>query len=174
MAQVAQEPPAHLHPVALRSQNKPSLAGSRAAHDASAQLRHSTSIPAQNSARSGRSNAPFAAAVSSRRVPVPVPAAEPQTQPDQTFGLRHDEDYPTHPHNDQVKLLTAHQYAALAAQELAHDTPDQALFPWLHGADQTGTNQAYYFGCTPHNPCPPPKSVLPPTPCLLFSRTTAV
>lgn len=135
--------PSHLHPVALRSECNASSVASKAAHDASVQLRESTN---QKSAPKVK------VAFSGRRPHMP-------SNNNTVFGLKHTEEYAAHPHNPQIKLLSAHQYAALAAQELAFDTPEQALFPWLHGADQTGTHQAYYFGCTPHNPCQPPRSV---------------
>jgi len=65
------------------------------------------------------------------------------------YGLQHPKEdlpYPSHPANSRVKIISAHQYYELQAQELAQETPENVLFPWLHGADQRGTQQAYYFG----------------------------
>jgi len=72
------------------------------------------------------------------------------------------QDYPTAFDGDErIRLMSADDYAKLAGQEIALHSPETVLFPWLHGADEAGTQQAAYFGFTGRVGCPPPKCVLP-------------
>ena len=72
------------------------------------------------------------------------------------------QDYPTAFDGDErIRLMSADDYARLAGQEIALHSPENVLFPWLHGADEAGTQQAAYFGFAGRVGCPPPKCVEP-------------
>lgn len=80
---------------------------------------------------------------------------------DDISGLRIDpDDYPTLENDSRVRLISAQQYAALAAQEIALNTPESVLFPWLHIGDHHGTPQAAYFGHAGRNTVPPPRCAM--------------
>jgi dual specificity MAP kinase phosphatase len=85
------------------------------------------------------------------------------------YGLAVDPNsYPVHPTASGIRLLTAKQYAELAAQDLTRDTPEHEVFPWLHGADRVGSNQAIYFLGSPYRTCPVPRFVVSQTWYLLL------
>lgn len=139
------QPPQFLHPVALRSQTSAagdgshSVAVQHAAHQTSLQIRASTTANSQE-AEGDVINKP--------RPATPVSSTSCATSEARVYGLQHPagQTYHVHPDNAQIKLLTARQYNDLQAQDLALNTPEHVVFPWLHGADQRGTAQAMYFG----------------------------
>lgn len=127
-----------MHPLAMRSSgagNGHTSTVQRASQAASEQLRSSTCQAAKESAA-------LTAHIPSTRSPRPSS----KVSKSHVHGLRHVEEYPSHPSNPEIKVLSAAQYYSLQAQESVLETPESVLFPWLHGADQRGTQQAYYFG----------------------------
>lgn len=66
-------------------------------------------------------------------LPMPYPSCDrrrPQVPSgNMVLGFKRTEYYAAHLYQPQIKLLSAHQYASLATQELAFDAPEQALFP---------------------------------------------
>jgi hypothetical protein len=96
-----------------------------------------------------------------RKDELPSPVAAPDVVDATVHGLVIDPDhYPVHPSTPGVRLLTAKQYARLAAQDLTRDTPERQVFPWLHGADRLGSNQAIYFLGSSERTCPIPRFVV--------------
>ena len=127
-----------MHPLAMRSSgagNGHTSTVQKAAQAASQQLRSSTCQAAKESAA-------LTAHIPATRSPRPAH----KVSKSHVHGLQHVEDYPSHPANPEIKVLSAAQYHSLQAQESVLETPESILFPWLHGADQRGTQQAYYFG----------------------------